>query len=337
MPSPADRRPIHDRRGTGRHRREADDLVTTQRLEERLEAAAHEATQDRALDGHVADSRRPLDLPGRRCAHEADLDAVDPRAPRPCSSAWEAPRSRDIDGIRDRVASRPRRWPGGRRLPLQCPGPAGRGRRRGRLPVASPRRRYSFAATQAAIRARESNPSLFRMARTWLSTVCSEMNRRAPISLLVSPSAISRATSSSRFESSPASARSGAVDEGLAGSAEREAHGGVPVQATPDEEGGVEPGSPERRDRGRLGLLHERRQERHDARAGAGADGGPCPEELRREPRLPGSRPPGRPMRRAGGTATPGRRSGARSAAPPRTAASPRRACPRSTRRCPGS
>ena len=42
--------------------------MTTQRLEEWLEAAAHQAAQDRALDGHLADSRRPLDLPGRRVA-----------------------------------------------------------------------------------------------------------------------------------------------------------------------------------------------------------------------------------------------------------------------------
>lgn len=55
-------------------------------------------------------------------------------------------------------------------------------------------RYWSSVATQAAICAREPTPSLFMMLRTWLSTVRSEMNRRAPICLLVSPSATSRAT-----------------------------------------------------------------------------------------------------------------------------------------------
>jgi hypothetical protein len=45
-------------------------------------------------------------------------------------------------------------------------------------------------AIQAAICARELKPSLFRMLRTWLSTVRPEMNRRAPIWLLVKPPAI---------------------------------------------------------------------------------------------------------------------------------------------------
>src|SRR5437660_6087968 len=58
-------------------------------------------------------------------------------------------------------------------------------------------------ATQPAIWARELKPSLFRMLRTWLSTVRSEMNRRAPICLLLRPSAISRATSASRRPSPP--------------------------------------------------------------------------------------------------------------------------------------
>src|SRR5690348_3390061 len=61
-------------------------------------------------------------------------------------------------------------------------------------------------AIQAAIWARELKPSLLRMLRTWLSTVRSEMNRRAPICLLVRPSATSRATSASRFASTPAAA-----------------------------------------------------------------------------------------------------------------------------------
>ena len=55
--------------------------------------------------------------------------------------------------------------------------------------------RHSFDdAIQPAIWARELNPSLFSMLRTWLSTVRSEMNRRAPICLLLRPSATRRAT-----------------------------------------------------------------------------------------------------------------------------------------------
>jgi len=73
-------------------------------------------------------------------------------------------------------------------------------------------------AIQAAIRARESNPSLFRMLPTWVVTVRSEMNRRAPISLLARPSAISLATSTSRFESGPVSTRSSASTSTSVGS-----------------------------------------------------------------------------------------------------------------------
>ncbi len=59
--------------------------------------------------------------------------------------------------------------------------------------------RYGFDdAIRAATWARELTPSLLRMLRTWLSTVCTEMNRRAPISLLLRPSATNRATSASR-------------------------------------------------------------------------------------------------------------------------------------------
>src|SRR6266516_4133630 len=41
-------------------------------------------------------------------------------------------------------------------------------------------RQQSGASIQPAIWAREVKPSLFMMLRTWLSTVRSEMNRRAP-------------------------------------------------------------------------------------------------------------------------------------------------------------
>src|SRR5262249_14779681 len=69
-------------------------------------------------------------------------------------------------------------------------------------------------AIQPAIWARELKPSLLRMLRTWLSTVRSEMNRRAPICLLVRPSATSRATSASRLASTPAPASAGAAPAG---------------------------------------------------------------------------------------------------------------------------
>ncbi len=60
-----------DRRGT-----EADDLVTAQRLEKGLKAAAHQAAQDRTVNLHLADSGRPLYLLGRRCADEADFHSL---------------------------------------------------------------------------------------------------------------------------------------------------------------------------------------------------------------------------------------------------------------------
>src|SRR5215469_5424866 len=80
-----------------------------------------------------------------------------------------------------------------------------------------------------AIWARELNPSLFRMLRTWLSTVRSEMNRRAPISLLLSPSATSRATPASRCPRKPGPLWSTAAAGG-GGLAERQPHRGVPAQ-----------------------------------------------------------------------------------------------------------
>ncbi len=73
-------------------------------------------------------------------------------------------------------------------------------------------------ATHPAICAREVKPNVFRTVPTWLSTVRSEMNRRAPISRLVSPSATSCATCVPRRLSAPecpgfltASAVAGAV------------------------------------------------------------------------------------------------------------------------------
>jgi hypothetical protein len=65
-------------RGTERNgtSTEADDLVTPQRLEEGLEAAAHQAANGPAVNFHVADAGRPLDLPGRRGADETDFDSL---------------------------------------------------------------------------------------------------------------------------------------------------------------------------------------------------------------------------------------------------------------------
>ena len=57
-------------------------------------------------------------------------------------------------------------------------------------PVSTASSRSSEDAIQLATWARESNPSLFKMLRTWVATVRSEMNRRVPICLLVRPSAI---------------------------------------------------------------------------------------------------------------------------------------------------
>jgi hypothetical protein len=55
---------------------EAHDLVTAQRLEEGLEAAAHEAAHDRTVNFHLADPGCPLDLLSRRCADEADFHSL---------------------------------------------------------------------------------------------------------------------------------------------------------------------------------------------------------------------------------------------------------------------
>lgn len=60
-----------DRRGA-----EAHDLVTAQRLEKGLKAAAHQAAQDRPVNLHLADSGCPLYLLGRRCADEADFHSL---------------------------------------------------------------------------------------------------------------------------------------------------------------------------------------------------------------------------------------------------------------------
>src|SRR2546429_6815265 len=93
------------------------------------------------------------------------------------------------------------------RLGLHTPSPprstAARPSRRCERKRANLVQRRLVDATHPAICARELNPSLFRMLRTWLSTVRSEMKRRAPICLLLRPSATRRATSTSRFASTP--------------------------------------------------------------------------------------------------------------------------------------
>ncbi len=70
-------------------------------------------------------------------------------------------------------------------------------------PMSTAAARSCSDAIQLAIWARESNPSLFKMLRTWVATVRSEMKRRVPICLLVRPSATNLATSTSRFASGP--------------------------------------------------------------------------------------------------------------------------------------
>src|ERR1700693_1156161 len=73
-------------------------------------------------------------------------------------------------------------------------------------------------AIHAAIWTRESNPSLFRMLRTWLSTVRSEINRRVTIFLFLRPAATHRAISASRLASNPAPASSEVAAATLTGS-----------------------------------------------------------------------------------------------------------------------
>ena len=66
------------------------------------------------------------------------------------------------------------------------------------------------------------------MLRTWVATVASEMNSRAPICLLLKPSAINCATSACRFASSPEKLASSS-DLVRSGLPEAEAHGRVPA------------------------------------------------------------------------------------------------------------
>jgi hypothetical protein len=54
----------------------AHDLVTAQRLEERLKAAVDQAAQDKTVDFHIADSCRPLHAHDWRSADETDLNAL---------------------------------------------------------------------------------------------------------------------------------------------------------------------------------------------------------------------------------------------------------------------
>ena len=55
---------------------EADDLVTAQRLEKGLKAAADQAAHGPAVNFDLADSGRPLYLLGRRYADETDFHSL---------------------------------------------------------------------------------------------------------------------------------------------------------------------------------------------------------------------------------------------------------------------
>ena len=155
------------------------------------------------------------------------------------------------------------------------------------------------------------------MLRTWLSTVRSEMNRRAPICLLVSPSATSRATSASRFASGPAPAGPAGLHypaglhcparhpsprcSGPARPAGRrpgvalrltecQSQPSIPVQALPGLETGLEPRLPERSEHRLLGLVQQRREERHEVGARLGPQGVRGAEQLRGAPGTAGQR-----------------------------------------------
>src|ERR1017187_5183041 len=69
--------------------------------------------------------------------------------------------------------------------------------------------RPARGAVKTAICERELTPSLSMMCRMWLATVASEMKSRTPICLLLSPSATSCATSTSRLASEVAAKISG--------------------------------------------------------------------------------------------------------------------------------
>ncbi len=95
------------------------------------------------------------------------------------------------------------------------------------------------------------------MLRTWLSTVRSEMNRRAPICLL-----------------------------GMIRLAERQPDRGVPAQAFSGLELGLESRCPKRHDRRLFGLGHERSEGCDEGRTSLGSHGFGGAEQLRREPGL---------------------------------------------------
>lgn len=59
-----------------RHGAQSDDLITAQRFEERLEAAADEAAQARPVDLNLGDPRRPRDLSRRRRPDECRLNSL---------------------------------------------------------------------------------------------------------------------------------------------------------------------------------------------------------------------------------------------------------------------
>lgn len=82
-----------------RGRAEADDLVTAQRLQERLKAAADKAPQYGAVNLDVADTGSALYLPGRCGADETDFYSMERRSVRHAHhgrSARAAPASAEL-------------------------------------------------------------------------------------------------------------------------------------------------------------------------------------------------------------------------------------------------
>jgi MFS family permease len=147
---------------------------------------------------------------------------------------------------------------------------------------------YRFA-DQLAIWARELKPSLLRMPRMWLATVLSDMKSRAPISLLVKPSATKRATSISRFPRTHATSATRACADRPGGFAKCQPDGLVPAQGASSLELGLEPGRPQRHGCRLPGLIQQGGHEWHDPGAGAGPDRLRGPQQARRRRRLAGA------------------------------------------------
>jgi hypothetical protein len=138
-------------------------------------------------------------------------------------------------------------------------------------------------------RTKELKPSLSRMLRTWLSTVCSEMSRRIPICLLLSPPATSRATSLSRLPSGDGTAAAEPLAGPVLGLERR--HGQLHGRAHQRRDVGQEPTAdaglqPRRRVRSRRRGPADQRGaaevHQHHLEAGAVARGAAAPRPFRR-------------------------------------------------------